>query len=229
MVGLKQRAKRPSTDVMYVGIIDATPKKVQRASRVRRKVYQPGLERVAWESDFYGFSKEMKAGYIGAYEFQVGTIVGILRGMGIKPEEQERFFTEIWGIIYGNLKITYEPQMAIVDALESNTWDCDTLSYLVYDVGVQLGIKGLSLVTGPRHMFIKTRDYYFEATDTTRLYYSTIARMKKYYPKRYAVYSGKKVRAKNHLFIGFLHLMANEYQEALAHMKKANKIFPTCH
>ena len=129
------------------------------------------------------------------YTQLVQAIANVLReGLEVKPHEEERFITEIWGIMTGNLHIVYgENQFGFLhESLDSGNWDCDNSSFLVFDVARELGTK-VEMVIVPGHAFIATENFFFE---TTAGRYFPIEDLPKHYPDiRFRTSDNAKIEA----------------------------------
>jgi len=106
------------------------------------------------------------------YTDLVETISNILIELGILDDPTpsldlfRRFLTELWSIMHSNLGIKYGTKDAdlLSTCLESNEWDCDSSTFLVYDVATFLGLD-MGVVIGPGHTLIALGELVFETTD----------------------------------------------------------------
>jgi tetratricopeptide (TPR) repeat protein len=100
-----------------------------------------------------------------SYTALVQGIAKMLKTMGIKPSEEERFITEIWGIMNGNLRIYYGRNKGdfLYESLARNGWDCDNSAFLVFDVAKELKVP-LEIIEVPLHAFVATKNFFFETT-----------------------------------------------------------------
>ena len=116
------------------------------------------------------------------YEELVATIVDTigenLAGYTGK-EKEERFITEVWGIMTGNMNIKFGSISYLYESLTTNVFDCDISSFLVYDVAKKLGINAMIVIV-IGHAIIKT-DYFFFETTSGRYY--PIEKLSAKYPK----------------------------------------------
>jgi tetratricopeptide (TPR) repeat protein len=126
------------------------------------------------------------------YSGLVERIAGILRDMEIQPdlgkggfskEMQERFICEIWGIMSGNLNITYGTNKhgMLWESLLTKNYDCDNSSFLVFDVAAKLGLP-LRLISVPGHTVVRTEHLFFETTNGK---FFNLNELEARYPNRY--------------------------------------------
>lgn len=106
---------------------------------------------------------EMKE-FCRRYANLVDSIADILKNdLEIKPHEEERFLTETWGIMTGNLNMKYGTNKFgfLKESLETAKLDCDNAAFLMFDIAKQLGVNA-KIASAPNHAFIVTDSFFLE-------------------------------------------------------------------
>ncbi|MBU0586496.1 tetratricopeptide repeat protein [Candidatus Micrarchaeota archaeon] len=138
-----------------------------------------GVRRIAIEGEISGNAKE----YARRYQDLVDSIAKTLKeDLKIKPREHERFITEVWGMMNGNLKIRYGNNKFgfISESLATNQWDCDNSAFFVFDVARKLGIDAkLAYTSG--HTLITIGNFAFETVNGNYLFSFDNFYLKHYY------------------------------------------------
>ena len=161
----------------------------------------------------------------------------LVNDLGIKPDlengkfsskMQEKFIIEIWGILKGNLlSITYGQNKYEMfwESLLTNQYDCDNLSFLIFDVANKIGLP-IWLVVVPEHVLVRTEDFVFE--NTLGAYYP-LKQLSDNYPLIYDQISINEIEKADAITLNTYALALFEkghYPEALKCLDKAIKINP---
>ena len=163
------------------------------------------------------------------YSNLVDSIAGILKDdLKIKPNEEERFLTEVWGIMVGNLNMTYGSNKFgfIRESLETARWDCDNAAFLIFDVAKQLGVNA-KIASAPRHAFIVTDSFFLETgrKDRGKLY--PIGQLEMKHPITYAITSDvEAIQLISYNNRGIANYEKGLYDEAIADYTKARELDP---
>ncbi|NYZ79384.1 tetratricopeptide repeat protein [Candidatus Micrarchaeota archaeon] len=150
----------------------------------------------------FGFHSKRET-YVKQYLNLVGSIADILKdeiagyeGLSEKGKKQmqEDFITGVWGVIYGNVNMSYGTNKfgLLSESLDKNLWDCDNSSTLVFDVAKELGIP-VKMVIVPSHALVATEDFYFETTVKDFAAYYPLKELHKIYPRVYSETSDPRV------------------------------------
>lgn len=156
------------------------------------------------------------------YSNLVDSVADILKNdLKIKPHEEERFITETWGIMYGNLRMREVKIGAFLSqSLQTNEWDCDNSSFLIFDVAKKLGINA-KIASVPRHVFIATDNFFFEITAKAGRYYP-LDILEIAYPIIYGMTSDlEAVQSITYNTCGIAYAKQGLYEKAIAAFKKA--------
>ncbi len=160
-------------------------------------------------------------------EFNVQSEADAIKDGNIKNQlkNEERFITEIWGIMNSNLGIIYgENRFGLLhEALSTKQWDCDNSAFLVFDAASMLGINSrITVVTG--HAFIVTDNFFFE---TTTGLMAPIQELGNKYPRlEFSSYDHDKLMAISHNHISDQHILSKKYSRALAELNKSIELNP---
>ncbi len=100
---------------------------------------------------------------------------------------EKKFFELVWDHITNKRKISYNKNDGafLSECLDTNKFDCDTSSMLVYDIGKNIQEKSgisLKLVSTPNHILVTSGNYFFETTSGAVL-------TKKEFERKYPVYT----------------------------------------
>jgi tetratricopeptide (TPR) repeat protein len=166
--------------------------------------------------------------YIERYNGLVSDIAGILREMNIAQGDEEKFFTEVWSVIYSNLKIKYGKGKHgfLSESLETNRWNCDTSVFLVFDVGRALGTE-LEIVDLPEHTLIAGKSFYFETAQYKYSEYHPIEELQNEYPVIYGrLREDKKIMSLAYYNMGHVYEAQGKYKKAFGCYNKAIEINP---
>jgi tetratricopeptide (TPR) repeat protein len=173
---------------------------------------------------------EMKE-FCQRYSNLVGSIADILKkDFSIKPHEEEKFITEVWGIMYGNLNMSYGQNKYgfLWESLKTGEWDCDNSAFLVFDVAKKLGVNA-KIATTVSHVFIVTDNNVFETTQgrSGSACYYPVDRLKKAYPVVYGITSDvEAAQSSTYLACGVACGKQHLYKEAAENITKAIELNP---
>lgn len=171
---------------------------------------------------------EMKE-FCHRYSNLVDSVADILKNdLKIKPNEEERFLTETWGIMTGNLNVKYGTNKFgfLKESLETAKWDCDNAAFLMFDVAKQLGVNA-KIATAPRHAFIITDNFFLETgrKDRGKLY--PIGQLEMKHPVIYAITSDlEAIQVVSYQNRGVANYEKGLYDEAIADYTKARELNP---
>ncbi len=217
-------------------IIDGTRLEETRAERA-------GVKRIRIESEGQQISAE---NYAGRYSDLVGAIASAVKdSLYLNPNMnagdfkalyersskedkmklEEKFITEVWGIMSGNLHIKYGTNRLgfLFESLEKNKFDCDNSSFLVFDVARELGIP-IWFVVFPNHVIVKTENFYFKTTLGT---YHPAEELTDAYPFIcYITNDLEKIQAMAYDQQAAFHFEKGEYDRAIAYFRKAVGLAP---
>jgi len=160
------------------------------------------------------------------YSNLVDSISDILKeDLKIQPHEEQRFITEVWGIIKGNLNIKKgENRFGFLwESLETKKWDCDNSSFLVFDVAKKLEINA-KMASLPGHVLIVTDNFYFETAKgkPKSACYHPIDELKTAYPVVYGITSDVEViQSITYFTLGNAYRAQGLYEKAISHYTKA--------
>lgn len=99
------------------------------------------------------------------YSELVETVKALLEDYGVKPNDEERFIAELWGVMNRLVGITYGNNKSgfLWKSVKTGQFDCDNSAFIVFDVAKGLGVD-IELVLLPNHALIKTKNFFFETT-----------------------------------------------------------------
>ncbi|QLJ52798.1 MAG: hypothetical protein Sv326_0623 [Candidatus Fermentimicrarchaeum limneticum] len=207
-IALKEKKERLWADFA----LDTLGRKEPSGAERRKAEAYCGARRLAIELEFEPTGK--RESYVKKYLELVDSFAGILKGEGgmagcdfgtgknifglIPMEEkkklQEDLISAIWGVLYGNLNVTYGGSRSgfLRDSLDTGSWDCDNSSTLVFDVAREVGVP-VEMVIVPGHALVKTNDFFFETTSKGNPVYYPADRLYTRYPVIYAITSELEV------------------------------------
>ncbi|VVB58605.1 Tetratricopeptide repeat protein [Candidatus Anstonella stagnisolia] len=220
--------------------VDSLPAKstTDRSSIQLETAKYEGCRRIFIElSEELGEDPKKAAGCAARYAALVEDMAGILKEQGINTANgysltgQVEFITSIWGIMRSNLALRFGPNKSgfISESLESNVWDCDNSSFLVFDVAKVLGLK-LEFAIVPEHVFILTNNYFFE---TTIGYIGIREELYSHYPVVFKITNNPdELSSISYSSAGIVHLRSGNLNKALLFFDKALELCPSyvdCH
>jgi tetratricopeptide (TPR) repeat protein len=137
------------------------------------KEESPSMKTEGSEKLFIELEKkpEEVVAYASKYNELVADITSIIKNEYGKPST-EQFITGVWGIISSNLGIQYGQNVFgfMYESMGTGKFDCDTSSFLVYDVAKQLGLDVKIVSVPPKnikeggHVVVAFPEFYFETT-----------------------------------------------------------------
>jgi len=160
--------------------------------------------------------------YSDRYIHYVDSITKVLKKIGIKPGDDEKFIKEISHIITSRFQ--YRANFFLWTGIRDDLLDCDNTAFLVYDAGEKLGIK-VSLVAVPGHVLAIVGNFAYETTMTK---WYPKEELKKEYEKIFIITSDPELIAPSiSLFeIGVFFKTQCDYDKAVIVLEMAGKKNP---
>jgi len=165
----------------------------------------------------------LAAFYAEMYLHYVDSIYHILKdSLNIKPGESERFIQEASSII--PVRFKYASNSLLWEGVCKNKLDCDNTAYLVYDLGIKLGME-VSVVLLRYHAIALVGEYAYETTGTSYFYKKDL---KKEYEDVFLISSNRdSINAIVAVYELSNFLKVNgEYDKAMILVREGLKYFP---
>lgn len=163
------------------------------------------------------------------YANLVDSILDIVKNdLRVKPHEDERFLIETWGIMTGNLNMTYGTNKSgfLHESLETAKWDCDNAAFLMLDIAKQVGVNA-KIASIPNHAFIVTDSFFLETGRKDRGGLYPIGQLEMKHPVTYAITSDvEAIQSMSYQSRGVANYEKGLYDEAIADYTKARDLNP---
>jgi tetratricopeptide (TPR) repeat protein len=163
------------------------------------------------------------AAYAKKYNELVSDIASVIKSQYPGKVGEEEFITDVWGIMNSNLDIKYGANRFgyLHESIRTGQFDCDTSSFLVYDVAKKLGVYA-EMISVPKHALIRTDIFFFETT--TGEYYPLTE-----FPSRYPIFqalSEGQIQSITYMGIGTMACENGKNDEAIKDFTKAIELNP---
>jgi tetratricopeptide (TPR) repeat protein len=160
------------------------------------------------------------AAYAKKYDELVSAISTVLKRNFGADLSDEHVMGGMWTIVRKFLHMSYavSADQSMPEALRSGTFDCQSSSFLFFDVAKQLGMK-VEMAFVPMHVLIKTETHFIETTSGN---WYPLRDIRKYRPLVYAITSDpQKIESVAYQTRGVVYAKEGNHQQAIAYYTKA--------
>jgi len=164
--------------------------------------------------------------YVEAWNARVSDIAAIVKDNLASltgRQREERFITEIWGLMNSNLEMRFGENWYgfLYESMQLNRFDCDCSAFFVYDVAKLVGVN-VEMIAVLKHVLIKTDNFFFE---TIKGEYHPIGQIHNYY-REHQVLADWMIPSITYEHLGMAYARKGMHKESIAASSRAIDLNP---